>query len=125
MIHLDTHVAVWLCAGLTERFPKTLLDELTSSALCISPMVALELSYLYEIGRIAIPGEAVVADLADRLGICLCSPRFDLVARIAQGYNWTRDPFDRMIAATASAEAAVLVSKDATILKHYALGKWG
>ena len=63
MIYLDTHVVVWLYAGLTTRLRPAARDLLNTSDLAISPMVCLELQYLYETGRTTEPGGTVVQDL--------------------------------------------------------------
>ena len=53
MIYLDTHVVVWLYAGLIERVSQKARDLISAQDLAISPMVSLELAYLQETGRIA------------------------------------------------------------------------
>jgi len=69
MIYLDTHVIVWLYAGLTTRLRPAARDLLNISDLSISPMVFLELQYLYETGRTMEPGGTVVQDLSPRIGL--------------------------------------------------------
>ena len=48
MIYLDTHVVVWLYAGLTEKFSDPTRELINSHEITISPIVRLELQYLYE-----------------------------------------------------------------------------
>ena len=55
VILLDTHVVVWLAAGRTDRLSVGVSDLIERNRVAISPIVELELSYLYEIGRIAAP----------------------------------------------------------------------
>ena len=69
MIYLDTHVVVWLYAGLTTRLRPAVRDLLNASDLALSPMVLLELQYLYETGRTTEPGGTVVQDLSQRIGL--------------------------------------------------------
>ena len=52
MIYLDTHVVVWLYAGLTEKLSQKAITLIEDNDICISPIVKLELSYLQEIERI-------------------------------------------------------------------------
>jgi len=52
LIYLDTHIVVWLYAGLSDRFSDLAKSLIDSHDLYISPMVRLELKYLNEIGRI-------------------------------------------------------------------------
>jgi PIN domain nuclease of toxin-antitoxin system len=55
MIHLDTHAVVWLAAGELERFASSVRLLLEHAECAVSPMVRLELDYLYEIGRLKVP----------------------------------------------------------------------
>src|SRR5579872_5003663 len=102
MIFLDTHVLVWLYEGLIEKFPKKIQKKLNSMALYISPMVELELDFLYEIKRINETGVNIVRYLDSHLGINISRVDFYKVIEEAQHLVWTRDPFDRLIIANAS-----------------------
>ena len=53
MIHLDTHVVVWLYLAEVERLPARAREAIEAEDLEISPMVLLELQSLREIGRLA------------------------------------------------------------------------
>ena len=103
--YLDTHVVAWLFAGepglLSER-ARTIIRE---SDLLISPVVRLELQYLYEIGRTRAAARVVVRDLSRSIGLGVCDQRFDRVIEAAEAQDWTRDPFDRIIVAQARAGA--------------------
>lgn len=46
-------------------------------------------------------------------------------AHAAAGLTWTRDPFDRMIAAHAIVADTPLLTADRTILDHLPLASWG
>lgn len=124
MIHLDTHVVVWLHNGDLGRLSGGVIAVLEDSALTVSPMVELELEYLYEIGRISQRGAPVLAALADRIGLEISLAPFASVVRQAVGLRWTRDPFDRMIVAAALAEDAPLLTKDVNILKNVPSAFW-
>lgn len=124
MIHLDTHVAVWLYAGLLDRFPPSALDLLETEPLAISPMAVLELQYLHEIGRVALPAAAVIDDLTRRIGLQVAGTPFPAVATTAATLSWTRDPFDRLIAAQAIIEGARLLTADETIREHLDTAVW-
>ena len=50
VIHLDTHVVVWLYAGDLRRFSPGARRRLGGEELRISPMVAIEIQYLHEVG---------------------------------------------------------------------------
>jgi len=52
MIFLDTHAVVWLYQKDQARFSDLALQLLESDDLRVLPVVALELEYLFEIGRL-------------------------------------------------------------------------
>jgi len=124
LIHLDTHAAVWVSAGETTRMPAYVLALLRQAPPAISPMVLLELDYLHEIGKLKVPGEDILHDLAGKIGLTLAPTPFEAVVREAGGLTWTRDPFDRLITATARVAGARLLTRDATILTHESRAFW-
>jgi PIN domain nuclease of toxin-antitoxin system len=124
LIYLDTHVVVWLYAGLVERFSSDIQTLLNEHDLLISPIVRLELQYLYEIKRVAVEAERILIDLSQRIGVTVCPKPFDAVIVRAATLTWTRDPFDRILVAHASLSDSVLVSEDQTILAHYPYARW-
>jgi PIN domain nuclease of toxin-antitoxin system len=85
----------------------------------ISPMVVVELEYLYEIGRLKFRARDYVAKLGSELGVRVCDRPFAEVAMQAAKEPWTRDLFDRMIVAQARLAKAVLITRDAEMLAHY------
>jgi PIN domain nuclease of toxin-antitoxin system len=124
LIYLDTHVVVWLYAGLLEKFSQSVRVILNENEIRISPIVRLELQYLYEIERVKEPAQSIVADLADRIGIRVCDKDFSSVISQAILLKWTRDPFDRVIVAQAALNDNILISKDQSILEHYVHARW-
>lgn len=124
MIHLDTHVVLWLYAGQVERLPAGVQEGLRCGPLAVSPMVVLELQYLHETGRIAEPAAVVMGDLRARAGLRVAATPFERVAEVALGLTWTRDPFDRLIAAQAQAEDATLFTADRTLRQHLPHAVW-
>lgn len=124
MIYLDTHVAAWLYAGRRELFPAAAQQLLEEEDLLISPMVGLELQYLYEIQRVTVPAARVLEALQTELGLTVCDLPFPRVAAVAWDEGWTRDPFDRLIVSQAKVRGAPLLTKDGTIHSHYALAVW-
>ncbi|WP_420643130.1 type II toxin-antitoxin system VapC family toxin [Candidatus Leptofilum sp.] len=124
MIYLDTHVVVWLYAGQLNRFSGEVQSLLNENDLLVSPIVQLELQYLHEIERITVSANAVLADLAARIGLQVCGKRFQAVVQAATAVSWTRDPFDRLIVANASLNDNLLVTKDQTMLANYPHARW-
>ena len=124
LIYLDTHIVVWLYAGLVEKFSQSIKRLMNENELYISPMVRLELQYLYEIQRITANAHTIVTDLSDRIGIRVCDKDFNAIVNQALRYTWTRDPFDRLITANAALNDNVLISKDQNILGNYPHARW-
>lgn len=124
VIHLDTHVVAWLYAGEVDRFPAITRRRLETADLRISPMVVLELEYLYEVKRTTEPARVVLAELGRVMGLEVSSQPFPAVVERALGLHFTRDPFDRLIVAQAAAEEAPLLTKDDSILAAYPRAFW-
>lgn len=119
MIYLDTHIVVWLYAGKVEKLTERARDLINGNQVMISPIVRLELQYLFEIQRITDNAKSVVSDLSDRIGLKICDKDFNSIMSHALQYSWTRDPFDRIIVANADIHQNILITKDQNILNHY------
>lgn len=124
MIYLDTHVVVWLYSGLTDKFSATAQKLINDNETYISPVVRLELQYLLEVQRVTAAPDIIVTDLASRIGLQVCAKPFNRIVSQALANTWTRDPFNRLIAAHASLDGDVLVTKDGSILRNYAHARW-
>lgn len=124
MIYLDTHVAVWLYAGELDRFSKAALRDIEEHDLMISPVVLLEIQYLREIKRLRTDAHVIADTLARSISLQVCDLAFDQVVLEALSLSWTRDPFDRIIVAQATARNAALLTKDESILAHYKKAFW-
>jgi PIN domain nuclease of toxin-antitoxin system len=114
----------WLYEGADGRIPAAARALLDSEEPFVSPLVELELTYLYEVGRVTEPAAAPLAALGRTIGLRTAEASLSEVARAAAGIQWTRDPFDRMIAAQAIVADAPLVTADRTILEHLPLATW-
>jgi PIN domain nuclease of toxin-antitoxin system len=124
MIYLDTHVLLWLHAGLLERFTAKGTRLLEQNDLLISPCVKLELQYLFEIGRTSLPANRIFDDLNGQIGLIVCDLPFDTVASRAISLGWTRDPFDRLICAQALCRGIPLLTKDKAIRRRLKSAVW-
>ena len=125
MVYLDTHVVVWAYAGEIDRFPPAVRTRIEESDLLISPLVLLELKYLHEIERLTVEPVVIYENLASSIGLAVCDLPLMRVVTEALPQAWTRDPFDRIITATATARDAILLTKDEAILAHYPKAFWG
>ena len=122
--YLDTHTAMRLAHG-RPRIGRDAEKLVQRADLLISPMVLLELEYLYEIGRLTLPGKDIVRKLEHELGVRQCDLAFADVARAALDEKWTRDAFDRIIVAQARLNGlAPLISSDEEIAEHYPRTVW-
>jgi PIN domain nuclease of toxin-antitoxin system len=123
--YLDTNALVWLSegslAGLSPKMDRLLLQ----ADLLVSPMVLLELEYLYEIKRSKRPARDIQRKVEHELGVRLCDLPFSTIASAALDEKWTHDPFDRLIVANAKANGfAWLISADQEIALHYPRTVW-
>jgi len=88
-------------------------------------MAVVELQYLYEIRRIIVSPQDILVKLNVEIGLTVCDYPFPIIAEIALGEDWTRDPFDRIIVAHAKANGvAPLVTKDELIQTKYPNARW-
>ena len=124
MIYLDTHVVVWLYAGKIEKLSELARETINHNEIVISPIVCLELQYLFEIQRVTDEAKLIVNDLSDRIGLEICDKSFNTIIRNALDYSWSRDPFDRIIVANADVNHNILITKDQNILNHYEKAMW-
>jgi PIN domain nuclease of toxin-antitoxin system len=123
--YLDTNTLIWLAQGSLDGIsPKA--DRLLKQAdLLFSPMVLIELEYLYEIKRIKRTARDIQIKVEHDLGVRLCDLPFSTVASAALDEKWTRDPFDRLIVANAKANGfAWLISADEEIARNYQRTVW-
>lgn len=99
-------------------------ERLEAEAPCISPIVELELTYLYEVGRVSQPASAPLAALRSSIGLEVADAPLAELVQAAMGLSWTRDPFDRLIAAHAIVANAPLITADGTIRENLPLAIW-
>ncbi len=123
--YLDTQVVVWLATGKLSRFSSNTRNLLEGTDLLLSPIVLLELEYLYEAKRIKLPARDIQRKLEHEVGVRLCELPFAAIAGAAIEEKWSSDPFDRMIVANAKTNGfAWLISADESIRKHYPRAIW-
>lgn len=89
-----------------------------------SPFLRLELFFLKEIGRLKVAPDNLLGGITGRLGAMPSSEGVGEVAEIATSIGWTRDPFDRLIVATAMLHGAVLITRDRRISAHFDGAVW-
>jgi len=109
VILLDTNALIWLEQGHHRARP--LLED--GRRLYLSPATLLELQFLNELGRIRI--DASVSSLGDDERWQLDEPAAGAWFGRAADLTWTRDPFDRLIAAHALLRRWRLATGDAKL----------
>ena len=124
MIYLDTHTVVWLYSGELHFFSERACQLIEENELLISPLVLLELQYLFEIKRITVEPTVIFDTLVESVGLQKCRASFAQVISEAMRISWTRDPFDRIITATAMIHQTSLLTKDEVIRREYRLAVW-
>jgi PIN domain nuclease of toxin-antitoxin system len=122
--YLDTHVVIWLFGGERHRLSSAATEQIRNEDLLVSPAVILELQLLHEIKRLRAVALKVIERLSSEIGLAVCRLPFTSVIEHAVEQSWTRDPFDRLIVAQASANDAALVTKDGEIREHYKRSIW-
>jgi PIN domain nuclease of toxin-antitoxin system len=121
---IDTQVVAWLFGGQRNRLPAAVQRRISREQLGVSPFVELELEYLYEIGRARSSARSVIDELGTRLELAVVDISAAAICSAALGLTWTRDPFDRLIAAHATVANLPLVTRDVTMLRYLPLAWW-
>lgn len=116
---LDTHFLVWLTLGSRRLRSFSWIDRYRPWG--VSPVSLLEIQFLAEVGRLEVDNPAFTdAVLDDARFIVDEAPLVNLV-RQALAIGWTRDPFDRLLAAHSAARRTPLITTDGTIRRQHPL----
>jgi PIN domain nuclease of toxin-antitoxin system len=111
VILLDTNAVIWL----DRDHARTRALTRNRQSLHISPATLLELQFLEEAGRIRLfSGDAGAIAIDDRW--TLDDPPAASWFAAAIELSWTRDPFDRLLAAHARLRGWRLATADATLI---------
>lgn len=117
---LDTHFLLWLLLGAKRLAAFPWLERYRPWG--VSPVSLLELQFLAEVGRLDMADAGALLDAlqGDRRFVIDEAPLLPLV-RHALALGWTRDPFDRLLAAHSSARRAPLCTTDERLRRHHRL----
>ena len=118
MLLLDTHTFIWLASD-RSQLPSRLVELIASESdgLFISSITATEVGLLSNAGRINTYGscEDFLFKNLNRLGIHEVPVDVEIALASTQLPPIHRDPFDRIIIATAQAHKMTILTKDRTI----------
>lgn len=124
LVFLDTHAAIWLYAGELDLFSNKALQLINEHRICISHIVKLEIKYLNEIGRVKQTPDVIIDALISEIELTFSKNSFERIVNQAVHFDFSRDPFDRIIVADASINNSYLISKDDIIQRHYKNTIW-
>ncbi len=76
MIYLDTHVVIWLYGDTVNKLSPLAENLIRENDIYISPMIRLELQYLYEIGRLGASPTQIIEYLTNQANLQICQKDF-------------------------------------------------
>jgi PIN domain nuclease of toxin-antitoxin system len=116
---LDTHFLIWLVLGSKRLREFRWLERYEPWGL--SPVSLLEIQFLAEVGRLSVRTPEFVDEVME-------DPRFIVddiatvtLVRHALRLSWTRDPFDRLLAAHSTARRVPLCTADHRLRANHPL----
>jgi len=116
---LDTHFLLWIVAGADRLADFPWLERYRPWG--VSPVSLLEVQFLSEVGRVEVRNpEFTDTLLRDSRFVIDEVPLVSLIRRSID-LTWTRDPFDRLIAAHSSVRRLPLCTTDRVIRSHHPL----
>lgn len=117
MILLDTNALIWIDRG----HPRVRSRLGRGQQLYVSPATLLELQLLHEANRIRLKDGSVRCVVEDDRWVVDDPPAATWFLHAADA-GWTRDPFDRLLAAHARPRRWRLATADAYLIEHLGPG---
>ncbi len=124
LVYLDTHIVVWLYAGLLDKFTSKAKAGIDDNNVVIQ-FVRLELQYLYDIGGIKVKADKIIGELSSEIDLRISECPLSNIIEEALKINWTRDVFDRLLVAeTMRDQSLLLVTADKKIREKFTQALW-
>jgi PIN domain nuclease of toxin-antitoxin system len=116
---LDTHFLLWIVLRSRRLDEHGWIERYRPWG--VSPVSLLEIQFLAEVGRLEVENPAFTDRLlGDRRFVVDEVPLVALV-RNAIALDWTRDPFDRLLAAHSESRRVPLATLDERVRRHHPL----
>lgn len=116
---LDTHFLIWITLGSPRLVGFPWIHGYAPWT--VSPVSLLEIQFLAEVGRIEASGRAFEERISRDRRFLIDEVPLAALIRHSFGLSWTRDPFDRLLAAHSAARRLPLCTADRTLLRHHHL----
>ena len=116
---LDTHFLLWITLRSKRLRAYPWIDRYAPWT--ISPVSLLEVAFLGEAGRLELRQREFVARLRGDERFVVDDVAAALLVSAAFGLSWTRDPFDRLLAAHSAARRLPFCTVDPIIREHHTL----
>lgn len=114
---LDTHFLLWIVTGSDRLRSFPWLDRYRPWV--VSPVSLLEVQFLSEVGRVEVRNPEFTETLLEDSRFLIDEvPLLSLVRR-AMELTWTRDPFDRLLAAHSAVRRLPLCTVDQTMRRFH------
>jgi len=121
IIVLDTHIWFWWITQEFQRFPKQWLNIIeTAEQVAVSPVSCFEIALAHQRGKLALPCDAAnwLEQALAPAGIELLPITAAIAAHAVALSPVHKDPFDRLIIATALQHQAQLASVDSLFSRY-------
>lgn len=116
---LDTHFVIWIVSNSRRLSKHPWLEDYQPWG--ISPASLLEIQFLAEVGRGRIKNPGFAQQVMEDPRFQFDDVSFATVIQKSLELSWTRDPFDRLIAAHSLVRRAPLCSVDEAMLENHKL----
>jgi PIN domain nuclease of toxin-antitoxin system len=116
---LDTHFLIWTLLDLPRLAEYPWLDRYQPWG--VSPVSLLELQFLAEAGRLEVQQPELQEAIAGDARYVIDEVPLLALVRHALPQSWTRDPFDRLLAAHSLARRVPLCTLDPELARHHAM----